>query len=144
MPLTSIHLHSPRRPSIYFFILLLAGLGASTQAMPKKLAAPKPGQVPQAAPSPMLAAMSAELDRTMPVLGRATPPAYFISYTLTQSRRAEVMGSNGALLNSAENVTRWLEVQMRVGDYTTDNTHKVGNGAPAYQPSPGHPGPHRR
>jgi predicted Zn-dependent protease len=85
----------------------------------------------------MLAAMSAELDRTMPVLGGATPKAYFISYTLTQARRAEVQGSNGALLNSAENTTRWLEVQMRVGSYTTDNTHKVGSGAPAYEPSAG-------
>jgi predicted Zn-dependent protease len=26
---------------------------------------------------------------------------------------------------------------MRVGSYALDNTHKVGNGAPAYQPSPG-------
>jgi TldD protein len=137
MPLTSFHLHSPRSRYFCSFILLFAGLTAGVQAMPRKPALPKPAQSPQAAPSPMLAAMSAELDRTMPILSKASPAAYFISYTLTQARRAEVMGSNGALLNSAENVNRWLEVQMRVGDYTTDNTHKVGNGGSAYQPSPG-------
>ena len=27
--------------------------------------------------------MRAELDRNMPVLGRASPPAYFIEFTLT-------------------------------------------------------------
>jgi predicted Zn-dependent protease len=116
---------------------LLAGFVSSVQAMPRQSDAVKAAQAPQATPSPVLAAMAAELDRTMPILGSATPKAYFISYTLTQGRRVEVMGSNGALLNSSENLSRWLEVQMRVGDYAEDNTHKVGNGAPAYQPSPG-------
>ena len=35
------------------------------------------------------------------------------------------MGSNGALLDSSENLNRFLEVQVRVGSYEMDNTHKV-------------------
>jgi TldD protein len=105
--------------------------------MPRKPDSRRPAPQQQAPPSPMIAAMSAELDRNMPILGKASPPAYFIGYTLTQLRAAEVMGSNGALLNSSENLQRFLEVRMRVGSYALDNTHKVGNGAPAYQPSPG-------
>ena len=87
-------------------------------------------QPPQAAPSPVIATMSQELEREMPLLSKANPPAYFISYILTSTDRSEVMGSNGALLSSEESRSRWLETQVRVGSYDLDNTHKVGNSAP--------------
>ena len=126
-----------------FFIsgFLIAALAASVSALPRT---PVPGKDPQgsqATPSPLLAAMQAELDRSMPILSKATPPAYFMNYTLTQARRASVMGSNGALLDSSEKLERWLEVQVRVGDYNVDNTHKISGGQPAYEPSPGTPAP---
>jgi TldD protein len=90
-----------------------------------------PAQQPaQAAPSPVIVTMGQELDRELPILSKATPPAYFISYILTSTDRSEVMGSNGALLSSAESHSRWLETQVRVGSYDLDNTHKVGNSAP--------------
>ena len=54
------------------------------------------------------------------------PPAYFIGYTVTDTQRSDVSGSNGALLSSTENRNRWLEVSVRTGSYTLDNTHKVG------------------
>ncbi len=85
----------------------------------------------QAAPSPVIATMNEEMERELPILSKATPPAYFISYILTSSDRSEVMGSNGALLASEESHSRWLETQVRVGSYDLDNTHKVGNSAPS-------------
>ena len=88
----------------------------------------------QATPAPALVTMGQELDREMPILSKATPAAYFISYTLTSTQRAEVMGSNGALLSSEESRSRWLETQVRVGSYDLDNTHKVGN-SPASESS---------
>jgi predicted Zn-dependent protease len=54
------------------------------------------------------------------------PPAYYIGYTITDTQRADVSGSNGALLNSNETRNRWLEVSVRTGSYETDDTHKVG------------------
>lgn len=87
----------------------------------------KPAQVP---PSPLIGTMAQELDREMPILSKANPPAYFISYILTSSDRTEVMGSNGALLSSEDSHTRWLETQVRVGTYDLDDTHKVGNSNP--------------
>ena len=84
----------------------------------------------QAAPSPVIGTMAQELDREMPILAKATPPAYFISYILTSSDRTEVMGSNGALLSSEFSHSRWLETQVRAGSYDLDNTHKVGNSGP--------------
>jgi predicted Zn-dependent protease len=102
---------------------------AKSPAHPPAPAAPdeKPAQ---ASPSPLIGTMAQELDREMPILSKANPPAYFVSYILTSSDRTEVMGSNGALLSSEDSHTRWLETQVRVGSYDLDDTHKVGNSNP--------------
>ncbi len=114
-------------------LVCAAVLLASSAAIAKgKLPAAKPQASPtappQVAPSPLLATVQQELTREMGILGKADPPAYFMSYTVTDSSRAEVTGSNGALLSSQENHSRWLEAQVRVGSYDLDNTHRVGNG----------------
>lgn len=76
--------------------------------------------------SPLLDAMQAELDRSFQAFGAQQPSAYYISYTITDTQRADVSGSNGALLTSNEVRNRWLEASVRTGDYKLDNTHKVG------------------
>ena len=99
-------------------LTLGAGLRpAATAAMPPDTAGK---------PSPLLMAMQAELDRSFKTLSAQTPAAYFIGYTITDTQRAEVSGSNGALLSSNEARNRWLQVSVRTGDYKLDNTHKVG------------------
>ena len=109
-------------------VFSLNGIAAAKAARrPAPSPAPVPQQAPQAKPSPALVTMGQELDREMPILSKATPAAYFISYTLTSSERSEVMGSNGALLSSEESHFRWLETQVRVGSYDLDNTHRIGN-----------------
>jgi TldD protein len=84
-----------------------------------------------AKPSPLLAAMKTELDRSMKTLGSQDPAAYFIGYILTDSDRVTVSGSNGALLTSEEGRNRWLEVSVRTGTYELDDTHKVDGRQPA-------------
>src|SRR6202162_583679 len=79
-----------------------------------------------AKPSPLIGAMQTELERSFKVLGGQDPRAYFIGYTITDTQRAEVSGSNGALLSSSEGRNRWLQVSVRTGTYTLDNTHKGG------------------
>jgi TldD protein len=86
--------------------------------------------------SPILAALQQELDRSMSALDKTDPKPYFINYTVTGARRAEVMGSNGALLSSQEIHSRWLEVEVRVGSYALDDTHKVGDRGPSLASSP--------
>jgi TldD protein len=115
-------------------VLLAAGLLCAGSTL---LSAPQSS----APASPILAALQQELDRSMAALGKNDPKAYFINYTVTGSRRAEVMGSNGALLSSQEVRSRWLEVQVRVGSYALDNTHKVGDRRPSTASSPGTPVP---
>jgi TldD protein len=97
------------------------------------LLVPMSARVAQAAPpdatakrSPLLAAMQTELDRSFKTLNAQDPAAYYLAYTITDTQRAEVSGSNGALLSSNENRNRWLEVAVRTGSYDLDNTHKVG------------------
>ncbi|HVS87899.1 MAG TPA: metallopeptidase TldD-related protein [Candidatus Acidoferrum sp.] len=91
--------------------------------------APKAQAGPPDAPSkrsPLLAAMQTELDRSRKTFGAQDPTAYYLGYTITDTQRVNVSGSNGALLNSDENRNRWLEVSVRTGNYQLDNTHKVG------------------
>src|SRR5260370_36648179 len=95
--------------------------------------APGTVQVAQAVPpdvqakrSPLLAALQTELERSMKTLSAQDPRAYYMGYTITDSQRVEVSGSNGALLNSNEARNRWLEVSIRTGSYNLDNSHKVG------------------
>jgi TldD protein len=111
--------------------LSLAALAADKPARrPTAELTAAPAETSQAAPSPVIATMEQELNREMPILSKANPPAYFLNYTLTASQRVEVMGSNGALLSSEESLSRWLETQVRVGSYDLDDTHKVGNSRP--------------
>jgi TldD protein len=93
---------------------------------PEATLAGPPDTPAMAKPSPLLASMQTELDRSFKVLGAQEPPAYFMGYTITDTQRAEVSGSNGALLSSSEARNRWLQVSVRAGTYTLDNTHKVG------------------
>ncbi len=74
--------------------------------------------------------MKTELDRSMKTFSAEEPPAYYIGYTLTDSQRATVSGSNGALLSSEEARNRWLEVAVRTGNYTLDSTHKIDGRQP--------------
>ncbi|HEY2546303.1 MAG TPA: metallopeptidase TldD-related protein, partial [Candidatus Acidoferrum sp.] len=108
------------------FVLCTLGIGASLTpfAVPVAQAAPPPDA--QAKKSPLLAALQAELDRSMKTLKAQDPPAYYLGYTITDTERADVSGSNGALLNSTEARNRWLEVSVRTGSYETDDTHRVG------------------
>src|ERR1700674_1826064 len=102
-------------------------MDARAAGKPGRHPAPPPPQAGQVAPVAALVTMGQELDRELPILSKATPAAYFIGYTLVTTQRAEVTGSNGALLSSQENRSRWLGTPVRVGSYDLDNTHKVGN-----------------
>jgi TldD protein len=92
-----------------------------------QIGAAPPPDAPAAKRSPLIAAMQAELDRSIKTFGTQNPPAYFIGYTVTDSQRANVSGSNGALLTSTEDRNRWLEVSVRAGSYQLDDSHKVGD-----------------
>ena len=73
-------------------LALLASLGAAFA--PPALAAPPDAQAKR---SPLLAALQAELERSMKALSAQDPPAYYMGYTVTETQRVDVSGSNGRL-----------------------------------------------
>jgi TldD protein len=112
-----------RRRVIWFGLTL--SLLALLAAVDARMAYAGPPEA-QAKKSPLLAAMQAELERSVKTLGAQDPSAYYVGYTITDTQRSEVSGSNGALLSSSDNRNRWLEVSVRTGSYDLDNTHRVG------------------
>jgi TldD protein len=107
----------------------MAMLGAACAC----LAAGRPAEAPAPA---VLTAMQDELGRSMSALSKGDPTAYFLSYTVADRQYTQVSGSNGALLSSADDRGRWLEVQTRAGSYQLDDTHKLGDRRPSWT-SPG-------
>ena len=86
----------------------------------------------QAPAAPVLKAMSDELSRNFSALKAQPTPPYFLSYEVTDTRSATVSSEFGALSASDENHHRQLNVTLRVGSYSFDNTHAVrGNFARA-------------
>src|SRR5579862_419800 len=128
MPANTLFMRSSMR-SVGSIAAILAGALCFSGAKPAPPAALPPA-------IPLLSAMQEEMDRSVPILSKAEPSNYFLSYTVTDRQAVTVSGSNGALLSSDENRGRWLEVQSRVGDYQLDSTHKIGDQRPSWT-SPG-------
>ena len=80
---------------------------------------------PAASQSGVLDAMKAELDRSMELLGEEETPPYFLSYEITETHGVFVGASFGALGTSDESRQRLLDIDLRVGDYTLDNTRPI-------------------
>src|SRR3989442_8267085 len=121
MRLALANLNRSRSIPLFCGPILLATLALATVRAAH--AAPPDAQTKR---SPLLAALQAEMERSMKTLSTLDPPAYFMGYTVTETQRADVSGSNGALLNSNETRNRWLEVSVRTGSYALDNSHKIG------------------
>jgi predicted Zn-dependent protease len=76
--------------------------------------------------SPLLDAMRAELDRSMEGLTeKGDPPPYFISYYVADTERFTLNVAWGAVTSEQTDRSRSLDVDVRVGDYTLDNTRKL-------------------
>jgi predicted Zn-dependent protease len=69
--------------------------------------------------------LQSELQRNFQVLSKQDAPAYFMSYTLHDTRTASLSASVGALQRSDEARSRFATVEVRVGDYFLDNTHPI-------------------
>ena len=82
--------------------------------------------------SPVLQAMKGELSRSIQILKREPVSPYFLSYEITEDHSVIVAGSFGTITRSSENRRRQLDIDLRVGDYTLDNTHPIRGGFPSF------------
>jgi TldD protein len=73
----------------------------------------------------VLEAERAELSHSLDQLKKQELPPYFLSYEIIETHSATVSGSFGTLTHSSENKRRQLLIDLRVGDYTLDNTRQV-------------------
>ena len=77
----------------------------------------------------LMQAMRDELARTMDELRMVDMEApYFVAYTIRDNELKSAGASFGALLPSSTSRTRWLGVELRVGDASFDNTNFRGLG----------------
>src|ERR1700730_13216878 len=84
--------------------------------------------------SPIMGILQSELQRNMQVLRQQDVPAYFGAYTVYDERSKQIVASFGAIDRSDENHQRVATVEVRVGDYTLDNTHPMRGDARAMGP----------
>jgi predicted Zn-dependent protease len=69
--------------------------------------------------------MKEELDRSFTQLKRQKVPPYFLSYSVIEEKRTVVEATYGVLTSSYETHSRQLTLDLRVGNYTLDNTHEI-------------------
>ena len=84
--------------------------------------------------NPLLAIVQSELQRNFEGLKKEPVPPYFISYTLHDTRTTRISAAFGALQRSDEARNRFASVEVRVGDFTLDNTHPLRGDASASRP----------
>ncbi len=77
------------------------------------------------APDSVMDTLKQELQRSYSALKKQPIPPYCISYQLTDNRAVSVSSSFGALVHSSDSRTRYLDLDLRVGDYNVDNTHPL-------------------
>ncbi|MEM7549556.1 MAG: metallopeptidase TldD-related protein [Bacteroidota bacterium] len=75
----------------------------------------------------LLNILSDELDREWEVLKQAEEPAYYISYRVEDQYTATIGASLGSIVQHNDNKVRLGQVDIRVGDYTKDNTREVNS-----------------
>ena len=81
----------------------------------------------------ILTALQDELVRAQKILKtKGDPPPYLISYQVYETSQTAITAQYGALQSSDSFRGRFLDVDVRVGDYQLDNTHRAGGGGGNY------------
>ncbi len=81
-------------------------------------------KVATAPATPLLQAMTAEVERASAALGKdGSAKPYYFDYRISEADTVEIVASRGALELSTRDRARVLDVAMRVGDHEFDNHH---------------------
>ena len=75
--------------------------------------------------TPVLDAMSQELQRSVDTLSKQPTPLYFLSYEITETLRVSLGASFGHFSGSSQGRRRLADIDLRVGSYDLDNTHTI-------------------
>lgn len=69
--------------------------------------------------------LGSEVQRTMSELADEAIPPYYVSYQVTEVKSRSVTASFGAVESAESSDRRILDLDVRVGSYQLDNTHKL-------------------
>jgi hypothetical protein len=76
--------------------------------------------------TPILTAMQEEIDRAFDKLkDSGNAPVYYMSYTITDISNVSFLAQFGALESYSDSKRRYMDVEIRVGDFSLDNTHPL-------------------
>jgi predicted Zn-dependent protease len=86
-----------------------------------------------APPNTLLDTLASELDRNFKILKeKVDPPAYFISYEITDTDTHSIAATLGDVTSRENNRSRYLDVSLRAGSPKLDNYHLIGGGGQRY------------
>src|SRR5258708_8825048 len=84
---------------------------------------------PSAEKSPVLRALEEELQRDKQMLTQKGDPApYFMGYKVNDVKTSIAVASYGAIRSSGDSHSRTMDIDVRVGDYQLDSTHRLRGG----------------
>ncbi len=83
---------------------------------------------PSSVDDPVLNAMLVELNRSFDYLQDQETPPYWMEIAITENRSHGIKFTDGALMSNKGSRERMVDVDVRVGDWTLDNTHQMIDG----------------
>ncbi len=75
----------------------------------------------------VLGVLAAEVERSVEVLSQQPEPLHFLSYEITEQDQVAVVASFGSVTAQSSSRGRILDIDLRVGTKSLDNTHPVRN-----------------
>ncbi|MDP4198061.1 MAG: metallopeptidase TldD-related protein [Bacteroidota bacterium] len=84
-----------------------------------------PAKSQTATSDPIIQTLSKELAREQSALGKQATPPYYMSYNVGDEQTVSMTASYGSIVKSDSSRHRMLLVDLRVGDYSLDNTHQI-------------------
>ena len=69
--------------------------------------------------------ITVEIKRAVDVLGKESPPLYYLGCGITDIEDLRISSSFGAVVENSHSRSRFLDVDARCGNYDRDNTHPL-------------------
>jgi TldD protein len=114
------------RSKTWVLMALVAVIGCA--ATPTKGKGKLPAQDMAAAREQVVGAMQSELDRSVKLLKfKDYVSPYFIGYQLRELEEIQITGKYGGIVTRDSSLSRYVYVEVRVGDYNFDNFANIDN-----------------
>jgi len=95
-----------------------------------RIDARRPAPPPAAKPDPLLELLAGELQRSRTELARQGEPPYHAAYEAGDARSVTVNASFGVVSRSSDIHHRWVDIDVRAGDYKLDSSHRLRSARP--------------